>query len=148
MVNTKRQLYYEDVQEGMAVPSLVKRPTHVQLFLFSAVKHNPHRIHYDQAYARCEGHPDVLVTGTIHGAFLTQMLTDWIGDNGFLKKLSYSNRGKAVPGDVLTCEGRVTKRYESEGRCYVECEIWEHNQRDEPLCRGSALVVLPKRAPA
>jgi 3-methylfumaryl-CoA hydratase len=40
------------------------RPSPVDLFRFSAVTFNAHRIHYDQAYARDEeGYPDLIVHG-------------------------------------------------------------------------------------
>ena len=37
------------------------RPNAVALFRFSALTYNAHRIHYDRAYARSEGYPDLLV---------------------------------------------------------------------------------------
>lgn len=36
-------------------------PDAVTLFRFSALTYNAHRIHYDRAYARTEGYPDLLV---------------------------------------------------------------------------------------
>ena len=145
MVKVREQPYYEDVEVGTEITPMEKRPGYAQLFMFSAVMRNIHRIHYDQAYAHVEEHPDVLVQGPLHGAFLAQMMTDWIGDDGFLKKLSYSNRGRAVPGDVLTCKGKVTQKHEQEGQHIVECEIWEENQRGEVLTPGSATAILPSR---
>ena len=139
------QLYYEDVEVGTEVSPLEKRPGYAQLFMFSAVARNVHRIHYDQAYASEEEHPDVLVQGPLHGAFVAQMLTDWIGVEGFLKRLTYANRGRAVPGDILTCKGKATGKSEEGGQYMVECEVWEENQRGEVLVSGSAVVILPSR---
>ena len=141
----KEHLYYEMVEPGMAIPPLEKCASYTQLYLYSAVTRNPHRIHYDQAFARSEDHPDVLVHGPLEGAFLAQLLTDWIGGDGFLKQFFYSNRGRAVPGDVLTCKGKVTEKYERDGQHCVACEIWMENQRGEAIVRGSAVVMLPSR---
>jgi 3-methylfumaryl-CoA hydratase len=48
-------------------------PTEVDLFRFSAVTYNGHRIHYDQRYARdVEGYPDLVV----HGPLLAAKLLD------------------------------------------------------------------------
>ncbi|MEK7777225.1 MAG: acyl dehydratase [Chloroflexota bacterium] len=145
MVRTKGQVYYEDVKGGTEIPPLEKRPSYAQLFVFSASQRILGRIHYDQAFARSEEHPDVIVQSPLHGAFVVQLLTDWIGDEGFLKRISYSNRGISVPGDVLTCKGKVTKKYEEDGQHFVECEVWEENQRGEVLVPGSAVVILPSR---
>jgi len=138
-------LYYEDVEEGTEVPSLVKRPTPIALFRYSAVTWNPHRIHYDKDWAQHEGYPHVLVQAHLHGAYLTQMVMDWIGPTGLLHKLSWSNRRFAIPGDTLTCKGQVTRKYVANGQHYVECEIWEENQKGEMCATGSALVALPSR---
>jgi hydroxyacyl-ACP dehydratase HTD2-like protein with hotdog domain len=141
-----QSLYFEDVHEGMEIPSLEKRPTHVSLFRYSAITWNPHRIHYEKTWAEHEGYPDVLVQAHLHGAYLVQMLMDWIGGGGTLREFSWSNRHLAVPGDTLTCKGTVKRTYEDDGQHYVECEIWEEQQDGEICAPGTALVVLPSRA--
>ncbi len=145
MIETKQQLTYDAVEPGMAIPPLEKRPSYTQLFLYSAITRNAHRIHYDQVFARSEEHPDVLVHGPLSGAFVAQMLTDWIGDGGRLKKLTFSNRGRAVPGDTLTCKGTVIGKREQDEQHLVDCEVWMENQRGEMVVRGSATVALPRR---
>jgi hydroxyacyl-ACP dehydratase HTD2-like protein with hotdog domain len=146
MTDTNRPaLAIEDVQEGMEIPALVKQPTQVALFRFSAVTWNAHRIHYDRDYAASEGYPDVLVQGHLHGAYLTQMLLDWIGPGGVLTRFQWSNRRPAFPGDTLTCRGRVTQVYRDGERNLVDCEIWEENQKGEICAPGAATVALPSR---
>ncbi len=45
------------------------------LFRYSAITDNPHRIHYDTAYAlAAEGYPALVVNGSIAGLFLLEML--------------------------------------------------------------------------
>ncbi|MBI4538631.1 MAG: acyl dehydratase [Gemmatimonadetes bacterium] len=136
------------MEEGMEIPPLTKRPTNLQLFRFSAVTWNAHRIHYDAAYAREEGYPDVLVQAHLHGAFLIQMLQSWIGPRGRLLRFGWQNRALAVPGDVLTCTGRVTKKYDQGQWGYLECVVQERNQRGELCAPGTALVALPLSDPA
>ena len=138
-------LYYEDVALGMELPALVKRPTAISLFRFSAVTWNSHRIHYDAAWARREGYPDALVQAHLHGAYLTQLVMDWIGPTGVLRKLSWSNRHFAVPGDTLTCRGRVVGLEARDGEHLVDCEIWEENQDGRLCAPGMAQVRLPAR---
>ncbi|MGI8552102.1 MAG: acyl dehydratase [Dehalococcoidia bacterium] len=137
-------LRVEDIREGMEIPPLVKRPTQVALFRFSGVTWNSHRIHFDRDYAATEGHGDVLVQGHLHGAYLTQMLLDWIGPAGMLTRFQWSNRRPGFPGDTLTCRGTVTRVYEEEDRTLVDCEIWEENQLGEVCAPGSATVSLSR----
>lgn len=141
----QQRLFIEDVHEGLEIPPLTKHPTQVTLFRYSAVTWNAHRIHYDKEYAQEEGHADVLVQGHLHGAYLVQMLTDWIGPFGVLKKFGWSNRRPGFAGDTLTCRGRVTRVYEQDGEHLADCEVWEENQRGETLAPGTATVALPTR---
>lgn len=141
----KETLYYEDIEVGMEIPSLVKEPTVLQIFSHSAATWNRHRVHYEKDYAVKEGHKDILVQQGLHGGFLAQMLTDWIGPTGTLKKFNYSVRNRAFPGDTLTCRGTVTGKYEKDGKALIECDITEFNQDEEKCTIGSAVLVLPRK---
>ncbi len=143
MTPDRQPLTFEAVQEGMDIPHLAKRPTTLQLFRFSGVTWNSHRIHYDSGYAKQEGYPDVLVQAHLHGAFLIQMLMEWIGPQGRLIRFGWQNRAAAIPGDELTCSGKVTRKYVEGSRGLIECALEERNQRGEICAPGSALVALP-----
>ena len=138
--------YYEDVQVGQELPAVLKTPSNVQLFMFSAVTWNLHRIHYDADFARQhDGLPNVLAHRPLLGSYLAQVLTDWVGDTGRLLRLEWSNRGPAVPGDRLMCRGRVTaKRWESDTGI-VECDVWVEKEDGDVIVPGKAEVALPSR---
>lgn len=139
--------YFEDVTVGDELGPLKKAPSTVSLFRFSAVTWNPHRIHYDQQYAtQVEGYSDVLVQAHLHGAYLTQLVMDWMGAGGVLRRIGWQNRRPAVPGDVLVCRGKVTAKEQRDGSALVTCDIWEHNQRGEVCVPGEATIELPLRA--
>ncbi|HXG21057.1 MAG TPA: acyl dehydratase [Methylomirabilota bacterium] len=140
------QVYFEDVEPGMALPPLHKTPSNTLLFLYSAITWNPQRIHYDKDYTLTEGYKDVIVHGPLRGAFLSQLVTRWIGDEGMLKKLSYANRDVAYVNEPLICKGTVTRTWIEDGRGYVECEIWVENGQGAKLTPGNATVILPRRA--
>lgn len=127
---------------GDAIPQLVRTPTTVQLFAFSAATWNTHRIHYDAEYARAEGYPDVLVQSHLHACFLAQAVRHAFGSGARVRRLGWQNRGPAVPGDELTISGRVTGVDRLEMRLELELELEERNQRDELCVRGWATVVL------
>ncbi len=135
------QLFFEDVKVGAAVTPLVKRPTNAQLFRFSAVTWNSHLIHYDKVYAQSEGYPDVLVQSHLHGCFLLQTVMDWAGPRARVTGFRWQNRGIAIPGDVLTCSGKVIKAESG----VIECELEERNQKGELCAPGWARIELPRR---
>ena len=137
------QLYFEDVTVGMALPPLTKIPSNTLLFLYSAITWNPQRIHFDKDYTLSEGYRDIIVHGPLRGAFLSQLLTHWIGDEGTLKKLSYANRDIAYVNEPLICKGTVTRTWVEDSKGAVECEIWAENTQGTRLTLGQATVIVP-----
>ena len=87
---------------------MVRTPTEVQLFRFSAATSNPHRIHFDLPYAQSEGYPGVVVQSHLHASFLAQAVCDWAGSRSRLKRFRWENRALAVAGDTLTITGFVS----------------------------------------
>jgi hydroxyacyl-ACP dehydratase HTD2-like protein with hotdog domain len=71
-----------------------RRYTHsrLQLFRFSAVSWNSHRIHYDAEFAASEGFSDVVVQSTLHGQTLTRYALEWAGPDACLESVSWRNR--------------------------------------------------------
>jgi acyl dehydratase len=72
-----------------------------------------------------------------------QLLTDWMGDAGFLHKLDVSVRRPNLIGDTTWWKGTVTGKHVVDGHHLVQVDIHADNQRDEITARGSATVVLP-----
>lgn len=139
-------VYFEDVSTKDVLPELERRPGNVQLFRFSAVTWNAHRIHYDAEYARSEGYPDILVQSHLHGCFLAQAALAWTGGSGVLRSFRWENRHYAVASDVLRCQGIVTgKRVAEDGARLVDLELSEVNQDGRVCAPAWATVELPGR---
>lgn len=139
-------VFYEDISTGDRLPVLECRPGSVQLFRFSAVTWNAHRIHYDREYARSEGYPDILVQSHLHGCFLAQAALAWTSGSGVLRGFRWENRHYAVPGDVLRCQGMITgKRPAADGGGLIDLELTEVNQDGRVCAPGWATVELPGR---
>ncbi|MFQ5860419.1 MAG: MaoC/PaaZ C-terminal domain-containing protein [Dehalococcoidia bacterium] len=136
---------WEDVQEGMELPSLVKGPTTRQLVRYAGASGDYYEIHYDKDFAQGTGLPGVIIHGALKSAFLGQLVTDWIGEEGTLRKLGCQYRGMDVPGDTLTCKGRVVKKYTRDGEHLVDLEVWLENGQGQSTTPGWATVALPSR---
>jgi len=140
-----KQLYFEDIEVGTDVPPLEKMSTTQQLVKYAGASGDFYQIHYDKDFALANGLPGVILHGALKNAFLAQLITDWIGEAGVLKKLACQYRGMDMAGETVTCKGKVTNKYQKDGFCYVECEIWTENPRGEKTTPGFAVVVLPSR---
>lgn len=128
-----------EIEVGDKLPELVKDPTIPQLFRYSAITWNPHRIHYDAEYAETEGHPNILVQAHLHGAVIQELVMDWLGEDGRLTELSWSNVGRATPDRKLHVGAEVTAVDPEAGT--VEFEVW--TRTSETTCaEGIAAVEL------
>jgi acyl dehydratase len=130
---------------GSMLPAVTRRVSTVQIFRYSAATWNTHRIHYDQGYAAAEGYPGVLVQSHLHGAFLVQYCTDWMGPRGRLLALSLSVRRYAVAGQQLTVAGEVTAlEQQPDGSLAVSLRLTETRDADGEACAtGSARILFP-----
>lgn len=137
------QIYYEDVKEGSGLPVLVKHPTARQLVMWAGASGDLYEIHYDREFALSRGLPGIIVHGDLTASFLAQLITDWIGEAGSLKKLQTKNIGMLFPDQDITCKGRVVKKFVQDGQNYAEVEIWAENPKGEKAVVGSAEVILP-----
>lgn len=139
------QLFFEDVGEGMELPVLEKNPTTQQLVMYAGASGDFYQIHYDQGFARETGLPDVIIHGALKNAFLGQLITDWIGEHGTLRKLGVQYRGMDIPGTPVYIKGVVKSKSVQDGENIVECDIWLENQKGEKTTPGYAVVTLPSR---
>jgi acyl dehydratase len=140
-----KQLHYEDVAVGGEITPLVKQPTTMQLVMWAGASGDYNPIHYDKDFAQSRGLSGVIVPGQLIGAFLGQMMTDWIGGEGALRKLSCSYKGMSYPGEAITCKGKITKKYVQNSEHFVECSLWAENPKGEKTASGKAMVILPSR---
>ena len=121
---------------GEELPELVKHPTTRQLVRYAGAQGDFYEIHYDQDYARGVGLPGVILHGLLKAAFLGQLVTDWLGDDGELSVLEISYRGVDQPGKAYRCRGRVTAVDGSR----ADLEIWGEDETGQRTTIGSATV--------
>jgi len=139
------QLYYEDIVVGSEITPLLKQPTTRQLVMWAGASGDYYAIHYDKDFAQSKGLPGVIVHGQLVGCFLGQLMTDWMGEQGNLRKLTCSYKSVNFPGEALICKGKVTKKYVEDGEHYVECNLWVENAKGEKTVSGKAVIIMPAR---
>ena len=139
------QVYFEDITEGMEIPELAKEPTTQQLVKYAGASGDYYQIHYDKDYAAGNGLDGVILHGALKTAFLGQLMTNWIGPLGVLRKLSCQYRGMDFPGQTITGKGAITRKYQEDGLNLVDCDIWLENPEGQKTTPGKATVALPSR---
>ena len=75
--------------------------------------------------------------------WLSQSATDWMGDNGILKKMNTRVRHPNVVGDTNTVFGKVLQHYEVGGEHLVDLDIWNENQAGLATAQSVITLALP-----
>jgi acyl dehydratase len=103
--------------------------------------------HQDPKVATAElGMPGAYDNGPQRIGMISTCLTNWMGDDGFLRKYSMRIKLPVIFGDTNYTKGRVTgKRTEGE-RALVDAEVWAENQLGQETARGTAVIELPRRS--
>ena len=139
------QVYFEDVNEGDEVPKLVKNCSTQQLVQWAAGSGDFYQIHYDKDFAQSTGLKDIIVHGALKHAFLGQLLHDWAGAQGAIKKFGCQYRGMDDSKQEIVCRGVVTKKYQEGSQNIVELDVWTENPEGKKTTPGEATVTLPSR---
>jgi len=142
---SSKQLYYEDVEEGQEIPGYNLKLDSMRMSWHTSGSQDFNPPHHDVEYIRSTGVPNIFVNTGFTRALVERVLTDWVGDEGWLRKLSYRMTRMNMPGDILICKGKVARKYIKDDTHYVECEVWVENQREEVTTPGTATVILPSK---
>lgn len=165
--------YWEEVREGEELPSIVRGPlTSEEIVQFigatSPILGFKRFLQYrrrhpgvafkdpdsgmwdsweasliDDKIARRFGFPFAHDCGIDRISWVGSLLTNWMGDDGFLKKLEVRLLLPNIYGDVTWCRGKVARKFHQDGEWLVECEVWCENQRHQVTAKGKALLSLP-----
>ncbi len=139
-----KTLWYEDISEGDEIPPLEVNPDTRQLVMYAGASGDFQPIHYDKDVAQKAGHDAVIIHGALKSAWLAQLITDWLGDSGWMREFSVQYRGIDYIGKK-TCRGRVIgKRVEADAGL-VELELSLEDEAGTVTTPGTALVELPRR---
>ena len=152
----KKQLYWEDVEVATEVTSLPKVASRQMLVKWAGASGDFNPLHYEDSFAASQGVGSPIVHGQLKRAWLVQLMTDWIGEEGDLKKFSCQFRAMDYPrlmedmfepqeGETWWCKGKATKKYVEGDEHRVDCDIWIENGKGEVTTRGNATAALPSQ---
>ena len=103
------------------------------------------RVHWDQERAQQLGLPTSHDYGQMRANWLAHLVTNWIGDDGWMWKLSLQTRAFNFMGDTTICDGEVIDKRVDGPHHIVELKLSSVNQRGEDTAPGTAIVILPTR---
>ena len=93
---------------GDVLAPLKHTATALQLFRYSAVTWNPHRIHFDESYARDEGHAGLALHSHLRAALAVRCVTEGLGPDWQVTNFAYRLRQPVYAPADLVYTARVT----------------------------------------
>ena len=105
----------------------------------------PELVHMEHSRA-----DEVGVTGAYDYApqrlcWLGHLLNNWMGDDGFLKKMHAELRSFNMVGDTTWLKGKITKKYREGDDHLVDIDCWAEDQRGRTTMYGNSTTLLPSR---
>lgn len=107
--------------------------------------HDPWWHIFDSAAQR-QGMDRAFCPGLLMESWLGHLITNWMGDSGFLKKMACQHRALLFRGSKAICKGQVVNKYIEGDEHLVDLRVTlEDHEGIFPIPNGSATVVLPSR---
>jgi acyl dehydratase len=104
------------------------------------------RGHWDQEYARSTGLSGPYDFGAQRIAWMSQIVTDWMGDSGVIVEITDRLERFTTLGDLTRVTGVVSDISFAGEWPTVTCRVECRNQRDEVTARSDISVRLPSRS--
>jgi acyl dehydratase len=136
---------YDNVDLQQIIGPVTRAPiTRVQLAKYAGASGDFNPIHLDDDYAKSVGLGGVIGHGMLTMAFISTMLTDWLGLEGTLNRFGVRFTGMVRPGDVIKTAGSIVGKYIADDNSRrVVIDVWAENQKTEKVAIGTAEVTLP-----
>jgi acyl dehydratase len=99
------------------------------------------RCHWDDEWAQRMGHPGAYDYGVMRTTWMVHLVTNWMGDDAWIWKVSASVRKFNYLGDAHLVSGVVREVDRTVGTAAID--VTGENQRGEVTCDARIVVLLP-----
>lgn len=131
----------DTIKVGDPLPEREHVADNVMLFMYNAAIWNHHRIHYDHLYTtEVEKHPAIVIDGPLLGDWLSQTALEWMGEDGELVSMRYSNRKASYVGESVTSGGNIAEIDRATGE--VTLSLFIRDKDGDITTPGGAVVRL------
>ena len=104
----------------------------------------PERVHWEEDFAR-EVEPGAYDYGPERCSWLTHHMTNWMGDDGFLRNATCKIRRHNPTDDLLFINSKITHKYINKNHFLIKIKQKTLNQNNKLSILGTGIVELPSR---
>ena len=136
---------YEEVNIGDAIPPLTTEPvTHLQLVRYAGASGDFNPLHTDPKIGEMIGTGGIIAHGMLIMGFVGELVSNYVGPQG-LRKFGVRFKGMTRLGDVITCSGTITEKYEADGEARIAGTVQAADQNGDVKVTGTFVAALPRR---
>ena len=135
-------LTFDSFKEGDALPVLKKKPGVTQLVKYAAGGGDFNPLHHDYAFPQSKALGSIIVHGRFKYAALGELVSNWLGHAGRIRKLSCQYRGMDFPDKEMVLGGTVKRKWQEKGEKLAELELRVMNEEGKNTTPGQAIVAL------
>lgn len=99
-------------------------------------------LHYDPGYARQVGAPGVFAMGMLPAGILGMHVAEWLGPHN-CRRFAVRFRERVWPGDTLTLQGEVVRRYVERDEDRVDLDLSVVRQDGSVAIEAEATFMTP-----
>ncbi|TFG90578.1 MAG: hypothetical protein E4H15_07315 [Syntrophobacterales bacterium] len=103
---------WESINVGDTLPELKKKPGVTQLVKYAAGSGDFNPLHHDYNFFQSQAIGSIIVHGRFKYASLGELVSNWLGHQGHIKKLTCQYRGMDFPDKEFFCKGIVDRKWE------------------------------------
>jgi acyl dehydratase len=117
-----------DISPGLELPPVSHLVTKRNILRYGGVVGAFNPEHEEDDFAQEVGFGEIFAHGVMHLNYVTQMLCDFAGHPGRLKKLEIDFGAPVYSGEVVTARGVVREAIREGDVLRVTCEVWSEKQ--------------------
>jgi acyl dehydratase len=135
---------FHEIAEGAAPPPRTMGPlTRTDFVRYQGASGDMNPIHHDETFARAAGYEAPLAVGMLPAGALCAFAASWLGPEN-VRRAKVRWEEQCWPGDVLTFEAKVVKKYVEASQQKVDVELRCARQTGGTAVRGWMTFVFPE----
>ena len=145
-VDWSQQRYWEDVNEGDAIPPVTINLTIARLVVEAGANRDFNQIHHNTPVSVATGAPDMYANNGFIQSWWERAVREYIGLGGRFKKTGpFRMRIFNTVGEAAVTSGTVKRKWVEDGEHLVEIEVQTEISRGTSVGPGPVVVSLPTR---
>jgi acyl dehydratase len=139
--------FFEDFSEGLEMPAVTKGPMQAghQVRWAGACDNYASEFHHDEAIAKAQGLPGLLLSGPFMASYMLTEVTHWLGRRARVRSFWDRNTAPTRPRDLAHIHAKVKAVRIEDGKGLVEVECRIVNQDGTVTTPGGLVAELPLR---